>query len=251
MSQIENIRKYWNMRAEGYSRQNRDELKDQSRKIEEKILKYAPKKEGLKVLDLGCGPGIFSIILAKKGYKVTAVDYSEEMIAEAKKNAEALGTDITFYRMDAQHLEFDSETFDMIVTRNMMWCLENPRHAYEEWIRVLKNGGIIINCDGNYYLDYYDEGYREAVRQAREASEKMHKEYITDDIDVEIINNIARELPLSKIKRPEWDFEVLAGSGMTKIQTELYDLKKVKTKEGIKYYADSFLIAAEKNIEEK
>src|SRR3989344_3579136 len=44
------------------------------------------------VLDIGCGPGHYSIILSKMGAKVTAIDISKEMIQEAKKNAEKLNT---------------------------------------------------------------------------------------------------------------------------------------------------------------
>lgn len=44
-------------------------------------------KEELKVLDVGCGPGFFPIILAEAGYNVTAVDYTEEMLEKARENA--------------------------------------------------------------------------------------------------------------------------------------------------------------------
>ncbi len=45
------------------------------------------KKKDLKVLDLGCGPGFLSILLSKQGCQVTGIDYSNQMLEEAKHNA--------------------------------------------------------------------------------------------------------------------------------------------------------------------
>lgn len=247
MSQLENIRSYWNVRAESYSRQNQDELKDQrSEQILEKILSYAPKKEHLQVLDLGCGPGIFAILMAKAGHSVTAVDYSEEMIKEASQNAKEHGAEIHFERMDAQKLSFEAERFDLIVSRNMMWCLEEPKTAYREWIRVLKKGGRLLNFDGNHYLSYFDFAYKEAASQMQKESDKKHQDYIGDAVDVSQIDNIAKTLPLSREKRPDWDFSVLRGLGVSSIQTEFYDRLEVKTEGKKEIYAGNFLICAEK-----
>ena len=58
--------------------------------------------EETKVLDIGTGPGFFAIILAEAGYQVTAVDYTEEMLKEAKKNAGNLAGKICWKQMNAQ-----------------------------------------------------------------------------------------------------------------------------------------------------
>ena len=94
----------------------------------------SPKKEKdqVKILDIGTGPGFFAILLAEEGYQVTAVDYTEQMLQEAKSNAADLADQISFKRMDAQNLEFPKETFDYIVTRNVTWNLEHPKRAYRE-----------------------------------------------------------------------------------------------------------------------
>ena len=46
--------------------------------------------------------------------------------------------------MDAQALEFEDESFDVIISRNLTWNLEKPWQAYREWYRVLKPGGHIM-----------------------------------------------------------------------------------------------------------
>ena len=55
---------------------------------------------------MGTGPGFFAIILAEAGIQVTAVEYTEEMLKEAKANAGELSEKIHFQQMDAQNLEF-------------------------------------------------------------------------------------------------------------------------------------------------
>ena len=79
---------------------------------------------------MGTGPGFFAIILAEAGIQVTAVDYTEEMLKEAKANAGELSENIHFQQMDAQNLEFPDETFDAVITRNVTWNLEHPVRAY-------------------------------------------------------------------------------------------------------------------------
>ena len=120
--------RYWADRAEGYCQVNIDELRS-DKKLEwiDIIKSNAPVFAGdrrLKVLDIGCGPGFFSIILSCAGYDVTAVDYTEEMLNKAKQNAGDLKDKIKFRRMDAHNLEFDEGQFDLIVTRNLTWNLK-------------------------------------------------------------------------------------------------------------------------------
>lgn len=58
--------------------------------------------------------------------------------------------------MDGQNLEFADGTFDVVISRNLTWNLENPQKAYSEWQRVLKEGGVLLNFDANWYGYLYD-----------------------------------------------------------------------------------------------
>ena len=141
MEQLETIRSYWNTRADGYSKSVMEEMEDaQKEGTYWKILldTYLPKGDNPKVLDLGCGPGFFTMLLGQKGCQMTAFDYSDKMLAQAKQNAASVGVTAEFVQGDAQNLPFEDETFDMIVTRNLTWNLEHPEKAYKEWLRVLK-----------------------------------------------------------------------------------------------------------------
>ena len=85
---LEGLQKYWNYRANSYSKSNIEELNNFKRDAWLKILlENAPKKEKLRVLDMGAGPGFFSILMSLAGHEVTAVDVTEEMLENAKHNA--------------------------------------------------------------------------------------------------------------------------------------------------------------------
>lgn len=66
------------------------------------------------------------------------------MLAEARKNAVHYGVDIDFRRMDAQKLDFEDGIFDLVISRNVLWNLEQPEQAYREWLRVLKPNGTVM-----------------------------------------------------------------------------------------------------------
>lgn len=208
----EDIEQYWTGRAEGYSQVNQDELAgDNKRDWLKELERHIPveKKESLHILDIGTGPGFFSIILAEAGYRMTAVDYTEAMLMEARKNAGELVDRIQFYRMDAQKLDFPDETVDVIVTRNLTWNLEDPAWAYREWHRVLKQGGILLNYDANWYHHLFDGEKRKAYEEDRAnvSVSGLEDHYTCTDIDA--MEEIARKVPLSKIMRPQWDMDVL------------------------------------------
>ena len=69
------------------------------------------------VLDFGCGSGWMSIALAKLGNRVHSFDISEVLVGRARQAAEAahVADRITFREMAGEHLDFPSETFDMVV----------------------------------------------------------------------------------------------------------------------------------------
>ena len=117
---LQEIASYWGTRAEGYSEVNEKELAGSQREAWLHVLEEQfpeKKKEEMKILDIGTGPGFFPMILSEAGYTVTAVDYTEEMLEKAKENLgkyTKYGLErVTLQRMDAQNLEFADETFDV------------------------------------------------------------------------------------------------------------------------------------------
>ena len=114
--------------------------------------------------------------------------------------------------MDAQNLEFESEEFDLIVTRNLTWVLEDPEKAYKEWYRVLKNGGKLLNFDANWYCHLSDEAKKREYDITREDLKRNGVyDYFLDGegIDNDWMEDIARQIPMSRTMRPAWDVQVL------------------------------------------
>lgn len=211
MSQtLEQIRQYWNSRAEGYTLSNREELEDEHRIFlwEQQIRRALNGRICRHVLDVGCGPGFFSVLLARLGYEVTAVDYTENMLAEARKNAVHYGVDIDFRRMDAQKLDFEDGIFDLVISRNVLWNLEQPEQAYREWIRVLKPNGTVMNFDGNFYYYVTDAEYGDRTRW-----EHKHMQ----GINANSIDRIGEHLPMARRLRPEWDVQELQKLGAKEV----------------------------------
>ena len=211
MSQtLEQIRQYWNSRAEGYTLSNREELEDEHRIFlwEQQIRRALNGRVCRHVLDVGCGPGFFSVLLARLGYEVTAVDYTENMLAEARKNATHYGVDIDFRRMDAQKLDFEDGIFDLVISRNVLWNLEQPEQAYREWFRVLKPNGTVMNFDGNFYYYVTDAEYGDRTRW-----EHKHMQ----GINANSIDRIGEHLPMARRLRPEWDVQELQKLGAKEV----------------------------------
>ena len=155
---LEGLKSYWGVRSESYSRQNIEELNNWKRDAwRNLILQHAPAKESVKILDVGTGPGFFAINLALAGHQVCAVDVTEEMLVHARENAEAYGAKAEFVLYDGEHLPFADESFDLVVSRNVLWNLEKPEEALREWKRVLTPGGRMVYFDANWYLYLFDE----------------------------------------------------------------------------------------------
>lgn len=67
-----------------------------------------------RILDVGCGTGRHAIELAKRGYSVTGVDLSENMLNRAREKAIDTGVQIDFEKADARNLPFEDE-FDLVI----------------------------------------------------------------------------------------------------------------------------------------
>lgn len=241
MSLLQSIEAYWSTRAIGYSARTKDELQGDT-KLDwlDIIHKYAHNAQKLRVLDIGCGAGFFSILLAQHGHEVTGIDYTEDMLVCSRRNALDAGVDVTFLKMDAQNLEFDNDTFDLVVSRNVTWALEQPEQAYREWMRVLCSGGSIVNFDENHYLYLFDEAY------SKEKELRGELEYMKNVKNTHIMEKLAYDLPLSKVVRPTWDVQTLLSLDVGNVSIDVFD-KKTTMKEGKeKILYNSFIVCAKK-----
>ena len=241
MNNLKNeIHDYWTNRARGYSEYNQQEMADARRTMwRDKLLSLLgnqfPEKEPkeIKILDVGTGPGFFAILLAEAGYQVTAVDYTEEMLKEAQSNAGGLAGCIVWKTGDAQALDVESNSFDAVVTRNVTWNLPRPDFAYKEWLRVLKPEGVLYNFDADWYGHLYNEEKRSSYEKDRRQTEEQNVEDYYSGTDIEKMEEIARQVPLSRLERPKWDIETMKKSGFLDVACDEEVWKEVWTEEEI------------------
>ena len=220
-------KKYWTDRAPSYSQVNQEELagcqrsnwlREISRQIQMVYPNRAPQE--ITVLDAGTGPGFFAVILAEAGYKVTAID--------------------------AQKPTFTAESFDVVLSRNLTWVLEDPEQTYGNWRHVLKPGGLLLNFDANWYNYLYDADLKQQYEQDRRNVQQndLEDHYLSTDIDA--MEAIALQVPLTGIQRPHWDIRTLEKLRMRSITTDVSVWQRVwSTVEKINYASTPmFMIAA-------
>lgn len=105
-------------------------------------------KAKMKILDLGCGPGLYAELLAEKGHSITGIDFSENSINYAIKQAAEKQLDIEYLNKNYLDLDFEDK-FDLVIMIYLDFCalLPNERDKILENIyRALKRGGLFI-CD--------------------------------------------------------------------------------------------------------
>lgn len=105
------------------------------------------------LLDAGCGICDYSIRLAKHGFKVVAIDFSESVLGNAAANIKVHGME---ERMKLQldnllSLSFADATFDYILCWGVLMHIPDVNTAISELCRVLKPGGTIIVSEGNMH----------------------------------------------------------------------------------------------------
>src|SRR5438067_12630987 len=92
-----------------------------------------PSRPSLAILDAGCGTGFLSLELAGRGHRVTGVDFAPSMLAIARRKAGRQGLDIHFEQADAEQLPFPPGSFDLAISRHVLWTLPHPEAAIDEW----------------------------------------------------------------------------------------------------------------------
>jgi SAM-dependent methyltransferase len=113
-------------------------------------LKGRVKPRGLRALDLGCGCGVYTILLRRLGATVIAADVDDGYVDGLEKwsQEEGLGC-VPFCVADAQNLPFDQGSFDVIICSCVLPYLANPERCIQEIGRVLRDGGLCILTEEN------------------------------------------------------------------------------------------------------
>lgn len=103
------------------------------------------------ILDIGCGTGTLSLLVAAQGHAVAGIDLSPRMIERAKAKAAAAGQTISFHVMDAAFPELAPGRFDLILCRHLLWALPEPGAVLARWATLLKPAGRLLLIEGFWH----------------------------------------------------------------------------------------------------
>ena len=119
--------------------------------------------QGVRVLEVGCGPGITTVEMAKRGHSVYAVDTVPAMIDLTRKHAADSHVEQRVQTMlgDIHNLCFPDDFFDLVVVVGVTEWVDSLERPMRELIRVLKPGGFaIVTGDNTWSLNFVADPLR-------------------------------------------------------------------------------------------
>ncbi len=117
------------------------------------MLALLPSVRGKRVLDAGCGPGVYAQILTRRGAKVVGVDISPKMLRLAR---ERVGNGVEFHIADlSKRMRFLKDgTFDVVISPLAVPYIRNLTRLFKQFYRLLKRPGVLVFSDGHPFGDY-------------------------------------------------------------------------------------------------
>lgn len=116
-------------------------------------LSLLPNVEGKKVLDAGCGPGVYSEWLIERGAEVVALDVSPKMVKLARQRL-GLAADVREADLNKPLTFLDSSCFDVVLSPLVLEYIEDWNNTLAEFYRVLRPAGLLICSVNHPFFDY-------------------------------------------------------------------------------------------------
>lgn len=142
------IREYWSDRAATFDQEPGHRIADGAEMQAWRALftRHLGAARERRLLDLASGTGEIARLCQDLGFKVTGLDWAEPMLERARAKL----PDVTFVQADAECTMLPAASFDVIVTRHLVWTLVDPATAFAEWHRLLAPNGVLLVVDGDF-----------------------------------------------------------------------------------------------------
>lgn len=143
------ITSFWNIVAPGYKTPDNVAAPGTSeytawRNAIRSMLPEAPAD----LLDVGTGSGFVARITAELGHRVTGIDLAARMLELATEEFRQAGLEESLVVGDAVTPPFPPESFDVVISRSLLWTLREPDAAFRNWRTLLRPGGRIVAIYG-------------------------------------------------------------------------------------------------------
>lgn len=137
----------------GYSRRERDRLADQANTLVNLLHSDTSYPAGSVVLEVGCGAGAQTIMLARRslGARFVAMDISKTSLAAAQDTIRSAGfQNVTFQQADVYSMGFEPKSFDHVFACFVLEHLSRPLEALENLRQILRPGGTMTVIEGDH-----------------------------------------------------------------------------------------------------
>lgn len=147
---------YWSARAAAYHQaQTESERAPYDQALWREVFSQALNCDHGTIVDVGCGSGFASHLLAEAGHDVYGIDSCAGMLVEACREArerkqQGLNT-ANFCLGDAINPAWETHSVDAVVSRYVLWTLTDPATAIRNWARMVKPGGRVVAADGLWF----------------------------------------------------------------------------------------------------
>lgn len=148
---ISETRRFWDEQASTFDEEADHGLRDDDvRKAWTALLLPLLPSAPASVVDLGCGTGTLSVLLATAGHVVRGLDLSPRMIDEAQEKALQAGVTVAFVEGDAADPPYEPASADVVLGRHVLWAFSDLDSVVSRWVRLLKPNGRLVLVEGRW-----------------------------------------------------------------------------------------------------
>jgi ubiquinone/menaquinone biosynthesis C-methylase UbiE len=152
-------------------------------KMREFIYSHILTKPNMSILDLGCGQGydLFRISqITNQESRLIGIDNIQNSVIKAKENY-GLDSRVTFIHQDfSQGIPYDDNTFDLVISNNMLECISDKQRLLRDVHRILKQNGQIIFAHFDWDSQLVDGDNKALVRTITQTFNDWKQDWMTD-----------------------------------------------------------------------